>query len=277
MTEKPIIERKKLPERRNRDAWSELTSLTDARIALGRVGASMPTEEVLHFSYAHAKARDAVHAQFDTAQLEDGLQQLGLASFHVRSAAASRNIYLRRPDLGRRLHEEDRAALANADHQQADIAFVIADGLSATAVHANAVAFMENLLPLLRKAGFSIGPAVTAHNARVAIGDEIGAIIKARLVIVLIGERPGLSAADSLGAYLTYDPREGRNDAERNCISNIRSAGLVPALAAGKAFWLVREALRQGLTGVNLKENDDSNLLNAGGNNRLEQGSPDVA
>ena len=263
MTKKTIVERK------YRDTWSDLTSLTDARIALGRVGSSMPTEEMLRFSYAHAKARDAVHAQFDSKTVETGLIELGMTVIEVRSAATSRNVYLRRPDLGRRLAEEDRAVLSALDYPPADIVVAIADGLSATAIHENAVAFLQNFLPLLRKAGFSIGPAVMARNARVAIGDEIGSMVNARLVLVLIGERPGLSAADSLGAYLTYEPKTGRSDAERNCISNIRAAGLVPSLAAGKAFWLVREALRRGLTGVNLKENDDTNVLDGDRTDRL--------
>jgi ethanolamine ammonia-lyase small subunit len=233
-----------------------LTALTDARVGLGRVGASMPTVEVLKFAYAHARARDAVHADFDSDSLAKGLSALGLQSFTGQSAAGDRMTYLRRPDLGRRLGERDRVALADRNVSGFDVAIVIADGLSATAVHVNSLPFVAALVPLLTVMGLSIAPVALLRNARVAIGDEVGALLDARLVLVLIGERPGLSSADSLGAYLTYAPSVGRSDAERNCISNIREGGLVPPLAARKAAWLVGEALRRQLTGVALKEEE---------------------
>jgi ethanolamine ammonia-lyase small subunit len=233
-----------------------LAALTDARVGLGRVGASMPTGEVLKFAYAHARARDAVHADFDSDSLSTGLSALGLQSFTGQSAASDRMTYLRRPDLGRRLGERDRAELSDLSVSRVDVAIAIADGLSATAVHVNALPFVAALVPLLKVTGLSIAPVALLRNARVAIGDEVGALLNARLVLVLIGERPGLSSADSLGAYLTYAPAVGRSDAERNCISNIREGGLVPRLAARKAAWLVGEALRRALTGVTLKEEE---------------------
>lgn len=233
-----------------------LTALTNARVGLGRVGASMPTTEVLKFAYAHARARDAVHADFDAETLATELQTIGLGSFSARSAAPDRMTYLRRPDLGRRLADDDRERLAAIRGEGVDIGIVVADGLSATAVHVNAVPFLAALVPLLRGAGLSVGPVTFVQNARVAVGDEIGALLQARLVLVLIGERPGLSSADSLGVYLTHGPVTGRSDAERNCISNIREGGLIPPLAARKAMWLVTESLRRALSGVALKEEE---------------------
>jgi ethanolamine ammonia-lyase small subunit len=238
------------------DPWRDLTSLTDARIALGRVGASMPTEEVLRLSYAHAKARDAVHAGLDIPALTTSLEQLQLQTIKVRSAATDRMTYLRRPDYGRKVSPHDIERLIAEPCAGVTISIVIADGLSATAVQANTVPFLSALLPLLRNTGANIAPAVIVHNGRVAIGDEIGHRLGADIVLVLIGERPGLSAADSLGLYITYAPRIGRSDAERNCISNIRTGGLAPSLAAKKAFWLISEALSRKLTGVELKDDD---------------------
>ena len=238
------------------DPWRDLTSLTDARIALGRVGASMPTTEVLRLSFAHAKARDAVHADLDMAALTPALETLQLETVEVRSAAGDRMTYLRRPDYGRRVSPQDVQRLSELEFEGVKVSIVIADGLSATAVQANTIPFLSALLPLLRGIGANIGPAVVVKNGRVAIGDEIGHRQGADIVLVLIGERPGLSAADSLGLYITYAPRVGRSDAERNCISNIRAGGLVPGVAAKKAFWLISEALSRKLTGVDLKDND---------------------
>ena len=237
------------------DPWAKLKALTPARIALGRVGASLPTREVLRFALAHALARDAVHAPFDVAAIEGALHVLGLATIRVASQADSRAVYLRRPDLGRRLDAASRAALEAATGAP-DVALVIADGLSATAVQAHAPPLVEALLPRFDDARLALVPAVIAREARVAWGDEIGALLQARLVVMLIGERPGLSAADSLGAYLTYAPKPGRTDAERNCVSNIRPGGLGCDQAAARIAWLVREALRRSVSGVTLK--DDS-------------------
>ncbi|TPW28501.1 ethanolamine ammonia-lyase subunit EutC [Martelella alba] len=236
------------------DPWEGLKRFTDARIAIGRSGASLPTEEVLSFALSHARARDAVHTPFDPEPLEQGLQALGLATIRATSRVPDRATYLARPDLGRRLSESSAEAIAALGAKPCDIALVIADGLSTTAVAANALGFVSHLLPMLTRIKLSVGPVAIVENGRVAVADEIGEILKARMVIMAIGERPGLSSVDSLGAYLTFAPKVGRSDAERNCISNIRAGGLKPPLAAEKAFWLTREGLRRGLTGVNLKE-----------------------
>lgn len=247
-----------------RDPWLDLARRTPARIALGRAGVSLPTDEVLRFALAHAQARDAVHAALDAGRMTAELEQLGLPVVAVNSAAADRAVYLRRPDLGRRLSPESRQALTEAALVEAcDLAIVVADGLSATAIHAQATALLRAFLPWVRRYGWRLGPVVLAHQARVALGDEVGAILEARAVAVLIGERPGLSAPDSLGVYLTHAPRAGRTDAERNCISNIRPDGLGFDLAANKLAWLLDRALTLRLTGVNLKDESDTVLPSA--------------
>jgi ethanolamine ammonia-lyase small subunit len=238
------------------DPWARLRSSTPARIGLGRAGEGLPTVAMLDFQAAHALARDAVHAAFDPERLTTRLAEIGLnlPTVTVRSQAADRLSYLQRPDLGRRLTDADTARLtAMAGPEGCDIVFVIADGLSATAVHQHAIPMLQATLALLP--GWRVGPLVLAGQARVALGDDIGAALKARLVAVLIGERPGLSAADSLGVYLTFDPRPGRVDSERNCLSNIRPpVGLPYALAARKLSWLIHQARERGLTGVALKD-----------------------
>ncbi|MBL8482156.1 MAG: ethanolamine ammonia-lyase subunit EutC, partial [Rhodocyclaceae bacterium] len=212
------------------DAWTELRRYTRARIALGRAGNSLPTDAVLGFSLAHAQARDAVHMPFPREALLAALAAAGLDALTVHSAAADRAQYLRRPDWGRVLDEASRALLAaRRPAVTPDVAFVIADGLSATA-SAHALPLLQILLPRLE--GWRIAPMVLAEQARVALGDEIGALLGAQQVVMLIGERPGLSSPDSLGIYLTYAPRPGRVDAERNCISNVRPEGLSYAQAA---------------------------------------------
>ena len=242
------------------DPWYALRALTPARIALGRAGQSLPTRAHLEFQLAHARARDAVHAALDVATLREALAAVKLETAAVRSAAPDRATYLQRPDLGRRLDPSSRAALAAmALPGAAEVAVVVADGLSARAAQSHAPLVLAELVPRLREAGWRIAPVVVALQARVALGDEIGALLHARLVLVLLGERPGLSAPDSLGAYLTWDPRPGRTDAERNCVSNIRPEGLVPALAADRLHYLMLEAARRRLSGVALK--DDRRVL----------------
>lgn len=236
--------------------WDELRKLTAARIALGRAGASLPTSAHLAFQFDHARARDAVHRPLDVARVAGEIAALGLDVVEAASAAETRAIYLQRPDLGRRLDEASRARLTPCD-QAPDVAFAIIDGLSAVAVDHNAAPFLEKLLPLLRDAGLSFGPAAIAAQGRVALGDEIGEIFGAKMILVLIGERPGLSSPDSLGLYLTYAPRSGRNDAERNCISNIRPEGLSFEAAARKAAYLVGQAMRRAMSGVELKDETD--------------------
>jgi ethanolamine ammonia-lyase small subunit len=244
----------------SRDPWVALGARTPARIALGRTGASLPTREVLSFSLAHARARDAVHARLDRGRLAARLAALGLATVEVESeAAADRQLYLRRPDLGRRLDGPSRVRLTRACSGRCDIALAIGDGLSATAVAAQAVPLVAALMPHLGRLGLAVGPVALAEGARVALGDEVGERLGARLVAMLIGERPGLSAADSLGVYLTFDPRPGRTDAERNCLSNIRPEGLAPARAAASLAWLIEAALARRTTGVTLK--DESGLI----------------
>jgi ethanolamine ammonia-lyase small subunit len=242
--------------------WRRLAGLTPARIGLGRAGSGLPTREVLRFGLDHAQARDAVHAPLDAETVARGIEDLGFATRAVSSRAPDRATYLRRPDLGRRLAPEDFTAL-QADAVQADLALVVADGLSARAVHENAVPFLAAFKPHAEKAGWSLASVVIARQARVALGDEIGGALEARAVAVLIGERPGLSSPDSLGIYLTFGPRLGRSDAERNCISNVRSAGLTHDLAAFKLDWLLTRALKLGLTGVALKDESDQSLVGA--------------
>jgi ethanolamine ammonia-lyase small subunit len=240
------------------DPWAALRQLTPARIALGRAGAGLPTRELLQFGLDHAMARDAVHTPFDSATLAGGLQAMGLRTITVHSQAAQREVYLQRPDLGRRLDAPGTAQLAAiaASDPRPDVALVIGDGLSALAVQRHALALVRALLPGL--SAWRCAPVVLAHQCRVALGDDVGERLGARLVLVLLGERPGLSSPDSLGAYLTWAPRVGRTDAERNCVSNIRDAGLAPALAARKLAWLVAKALSGQCTGVGLKDDSDS-------------------
>jgi ethanolamine ammonia-lyase small subunit len=233
---------------------SDLRDLTPARVGLGRAGASLPTEALLAFTLDHARARDAVHAAFDVAAITHGLHALGLEALPVASRAGDRKDYLRRPDLGRRLDPASQDRLASHASGSCRLAIVIGDGLSPSAVHAHAVELVRCLVPRLAADRIAIESAVVASGARVALGDEIGGILGARMMVMLIGERPGLSAPDSLGAYLTFGPRIGLTDAERNCVSNIHGAGLGYDEAAFKIAWLIREGLARETTGVALKD-----------------------
>ncbi len=243
------------------DPWAELRRLTPARIALGRAGPALPTREVLAFALDHARARDAVHLPFDAGAVAARIAALGLSTLTLASAAADRATYLRRPDLGRRLASGERAKLEASASRGADVAIVVADGLSSAAVHAHAAALIAALAPRLREASLSLADVVLAHQGRVALGDEIGEALAARIVVLLVGERPGLSSPDSLGGYITFAPRIGRTDAERNCVSNIRPAGLSYDNAAHRIAWLIGAARKLGATGVALK--DDSGLERA--------------
>jgi ethanolamine ammonia-lyase small subunit len=231
----------------------DLRALTPARVALGRTGVSLPTQALLAFTLDHARARDAVHAAFDASAVIADLWSIGLSGLLVASHAGDRKTYLRRPDLGRRLDQASRRLLADAD-KAGQLVIVIGDGLSPTAVHAHAIELLRRLVPLLGADHLAIGHVAVAAGARVALGDEIGELLGASMVVVLLGERPGLSAPDSLGAYLTIAPRIGLTDADRNCVSNIHGAGLGYDEAAFKIAWLVREALARGMTGVALKD-----------------------
>ena len=240
------------------DPWKRLAALTPARIGLGRAGSGLGTGETLRIALAHAQARDAVHAALDEVALANELKALGLDSITVASRAAGRASYLLRPDLGRSLDAASRTALEAKAGAGCDIALVIADGLSASAVSTQAAGFLAAFLPLARHHHWSLSPAVIVSQGRVAIGDEIGAVLGARLTLLLIGERPGLSSPDSLGLYITYAPRPGRSDGERNCVSNIHGAGLSPTEAAARAAWLIDAALARGLSGVALKDESAS-------------------
>jgi len=245
------------------DPWANLRQLTAARIALGRAGGSLPTAPQLEFQLAHARARDAVQLVFDAEGTQRRLQESGRTVQRVHSEAESRSVYLRRPDLGRRLDDPSRSALAKfaaGEGRGFDAAFVVADGLSPLAIHRHAVAVLDLIWQALTQAGWRLAPVVVAEQSRVALGDEIGALLGAEQVAMLIGERPGLSAADSLGIYLTYAPRPGRTDAERNCISNIRPAGLRYEEAARALVQLMTRARRLRLTGVGLKDESDGVL-----------------
>lgn len=229
---------------------ARLRALTPARVGLGRTGVSQQTGDLLDFQRAHAQARDAVHAGLGAAALAAELAAItGGAVLRLHSAAADRATYLQRPDLGRRLDEASRAGLRAGDWE---LAVIVADGLSAIAAERHGPEVVRALLPRLE--GWRLAPVAVVEQGRVAIGDEIGAALGARLAVVLIGERPGLSSPDSLGAYITWEPGPGRTDAERNCISNIRVGGLSYAAAAEQLSYYCTEARRRRLTGVALKE-----------------------
>jgi ethanolamine ammonia-lyase small subunit len=240
-----------------------LRGLTPARVGLGRAGASLPTDALLAFTLDHARARDAVHAAFDAPHLAAGLAGLGLQVVEVSSQAQSRRDYLRRPDLGRMLDADSRRTLEQQNGSANEVVIVIGDGLSPAAVNIHAVELVRQLASRLTEAGISLGHVVVASGARVALGDEIGVVLGARMVVMLIGERPGLSAPDSLGAYLTFAPRIGLTDEKRNCVSNIHSAGLSYDEAAFKIAWLVREGIARGITGVALKDESGAALIAA--------------
>lgn len=246
----------------DKDAWTSLQSFTPARIALGRAGVAIPLKENLAFKLAHAHARDAVYASLDTGNLLPALQSFQLPVYLLHSNARSRSMYLQRPDYGRKLHGSSVEQLKLHIEEKYDVAIVLADGLSAHAINTNAVAVLKSLIQLLRVSKFSIAPITMVEQGRVAVADEIGHQLHAKLVVILIGERPGLSAVDSIGAYITYKPRPGLTDEARNCISNIRPGGLDPAQAAFKIHKMIAAALQQQLTGIRLKEDDALGMNN---------------
>jgi len=257
-----------LPE----NPWLELRRLTPARIALGRTGTSIPTSAQLDFQFAHAQARDAVHLPFDHGGLSSQLAERGRDSLLLHSAAVDRHSYLQRPDLGRRLSDESAQRLrdyAAANPGGVDLAVVVADGLSALAVHKHTLPFLARMEEQTHAEGWSLSPVILVEQGRVAVADEIGQLLGAKMVVILIGERPGLSSPDSLGLYFTYNPKVGLTDAYRNCISNVRLEGLSYGMAAHRLLYLMREACRRQLSGVNLKdeaqvqtiESDDPDLM----------------
>ncbi|MGN7832330.1 ethanolamine ammonia-lyase subunit EutC [Pseudoxanthomonas sp. 22568] len=240
------------------DPWRDLRRFGPARIALGRSGTSLPTRELLDFGLAHARARDAVHAPFAAAPVIAAIERLGLDCVEATTLVHDRTEYLLRPERGRHLSAVSEAALRTlgSTRKDCDLALVIADGLSATAVERHAPPLCAELLRHV-PANWQIGPVVVAHQARVALGDECGFLLRARAVVVLIGERPGLSTPDSLGIYLTHGPRPGLTDVARNCISNVHRHGLSHDIAARKLWWLISESTRLGHSGVALKDDSD--------------------
>ena len=255
--------------------WSDLRRFTDARIGLGRAGISLPTAEMLAFQLSHAQARDAVNFPLDISEMTKTLSAIDALSvvekpLSVQSEAVDRVTYLQRPDLGRKLNQAGRTTLLStmqnrqsSTQAQYDLAIVVVDGLSSLAVQKNAAPFISELLKQLptEPSPYKIAPITLVEQGRVAIGDDIGELLNAQVVMVLIGERPGLSSPDSLGLYLTWEPKTGLNDACRNCISNIRPAGLSYFEAARRAVYLLQEAKKRGLTGVNLKDRTQDDVI----------------
>jgi len=236
------------------DSWGKLKAFTNARIALGRTGVTTPLKEVLDFKLCHAHARDAVFSLLNIDELVTSLQQFQLPVIIVNSKAKDRIVYLQRPDHGRKPDDESRDKLKNEKENGFNVVIVIADGLSATAINKHAVPVLERLISLLKRSGLSIAPLIVAQQARVAIADEIGSILNSTLSLILIGERPGLSSPDSLGAYITYQPLPGLTDESRNCVSNIRPEGLTYDAAAEKIAKLINASLQLKLSGILLKD-----------------------
>ncbi len=243
------------------DPWVQLRKLTDARIGLGRCGVAQPLQANLDFRLAHAQARDAVHAEFRQKEWVKRITKHHPA-VELESAVSDREQYLTRPDLGRKLSELSvRKFSEMVGSQTFDLVLVVGDGLSARAIHEHAIPFIEQWIPFMADAGYRMAPIAVVKHARVAIADEIGALCAAKLSIILIGERPGLSSPDSMGAYLTFHPRTGTTDEKRNCISNIRSGGYPIREAVRKTCYLIEHAMENGFTGVNLKDNMSATYL----------------
>ena len=237
------------------DSWAALKKFTDARIAIGRAGASWRTETLLSFRLAHAQARDAVCRTFEISEVEKQIKQLGYETARLSTMASSRDVFLKRPDLGRTLSEESRQFLRqHSAWVGRHLVVLVSDGLSGLATETQAVPVLSKLLPMLIKAGWTISPIFVVPYARVKLQDEIGALLEARHALALLGERPGLGSPDSLGAYFTYQPGPGKTDADRNCISNIRPQGLPPDEAARKLAQLLLRSGEQRCSGIQLKE-----------------------
>jgi ethanolamine ammonia-lyase small subunit len=243
------------------DTLDRLKQFTAARIGIGRTGTSIPLKQSLELKLAHAHARDAVYSELDIDKLSSDLSQFDLPVLLLHSLAVYREMYLQRPDLGRQLSEESITLIKDYSNNQMDVVIIIADGLSATAVNHHAASLLKVLLPQLQSAGLQPGPISLVKQGRVAIADHIGVHLNAKLSLILIGERPGLSSADSMGCYITYGPAPGLTDESRNCISNIRPHGLTFKSASQKIFYLIQEAFRRKLSGVGLKDN--AGLLNS--------------
>lgn len=239
-----------------KDACCSLRPYTTARVALGRAGGSVPTTELLAFRLAHASARDSVQAEFDAEGFASSLDRLGLGSIVLKTEAADRRTYLQRPDLGRSLDGESRVRLEGLAHSQAvyDLSITVSDGLSALAAERQALPLLNTLLPRLLADQWRIATLVVARFGRVALEDDVGSTLRAKIALILLGERPGLGAPDSLGAYLVHTPRRGNTDANRNCVSNIRPQGLPFEMAAETLHYLLTQSLSRQLSGVQLKD-----------------------
>ena len=243
------------------DEWTSLKKFTDARIALGRTGVSVPVSEVLKFKLAHAHARDAVFSLLNINELIKQLSSFQLPVYFLKSKAADKHIYLKRPDLGRQLDDVSAIQLSSNINSTYDLSIAITNGLSATAINNHTIPLLSSLIPMLLLSNINIAPVCLIENGRVAIADETASLLNAKLSLILIGERPGLSSPDSLGAYITYNPKVGLTDEARNCVSNIRKVGLQYQQAADKIFYLIKEAFRLKLSGVKLKENNTGKLI----------------
>lgn len=255
MTDHPA--RKDAPGTVTANPWRQLSEHTDARIGLGRAGGSLPTAPHLAFQLAHAQARDAVHLPLDTEPMMETLNARFDQVVRLHSRAGDRGEYLRRPDLGRQLDEESLEQLSGMNVEQCDLSIAVVDGLSARAIHEHAATLLDHLIPGFESRGWSVGPVALVEQGRVAIGDPIGEALGARMGLVLIGERPGLSSPDSLGVYFTWQPHSGRRDSERNCISNIRPRGQSFESAATLILYLLDEAVRREVSGVELKDDSE--------------------
>ncbi|HHP4704049.1 TPA: ethanolamine ammonia-lyase subunit EutC [Acinetobacter baumannii] len=245
------------PSSTHQDQWEKLKQFTDARITLGRAGCSIPTRALLEFQLSHAQAKDAVYQEMDVSYLSEQLAQQQLQSFHIQSNAPNKEIYLKRPDLGRQLSNPSKDTLIKKyaeNPQQYDVCIVVGDGLSARAIEANAIAFIAALSEHIQQENWSLAPIVLATGSRVALGDEVAEIFKASMLVMLIGERPGLSSPDSMGIYYTWNAYSGCLDSKRNCISNVRSAGLSIPVAVQRLMALMRKSKQLGFSGVNLKD-----------------------
>lgn len=243
-----------LPSDLKQEDKKDLREFTFARIHLGKAGIGIPMKEVLAFRAAHAAARDAIFTPFDSQKLQEQLNGIGLRSIQVQSEAKDNASYLQRPDLGRSLDMESAALLQKTVRAQIDVVLIVSGGLSAAGVNQHAFSLLQNLNYKLEIAGIRVAPIVLLERGRVAASDPIGHYINAKLSVMLIGERPGLSSPDSMGAYLTYNPKIGLTDESRNCVSNIRPEGLAIPFAAEKLFYLIQQSLRKGISGVGLKD-----------------------
>lgn len=251
---------KEYPSIKPQDEWQSLNKLTSARIALGRAGMSITTNTHLTFQLAHSQARDAVNLDLDFNALQNEFINHTFQSLLLNSKISNRAEYLQRPDKGRLLAQDSIADLEDYKkvNSKTDIAIVVVDGLSSFAIEHHALPFLQILIPELEKHNYTIAPICMVKQGRVAVGDHVGEILSAKMVVMLIGERPGLSSPDSMGIYFTYQPKIGATDADRNCISNIHSNGLTYDEAVQKVMFLIEESQRLQLSGVHLKEGSSS-------------------